>query len=147
MTLTTVERGAETQLFRAPDGCVTISIPMTIRKYSGRRQVVLPRDFHPTSPKDKQELTVLQAALVRARRWQKMIDDGKYKVLRDISNAEDVDPSYVSRVMKLNLLAPEIVELILDDQLECTARFNDFCIDLSSTWADQYKHIKVTSFT
>jgi hypothetical protein len=76
-----------------------------------------------------------------------MLDMGKYKTLRDIAVGENVDPSYVSRVMKLNLLDPEIVELILNDEMECTASFNDFCIDLPSTWADQYTHVKVTSFT
>ena len=49
--------------------------------------------------------------------------------------------------MKLNLLDPEIVELILNDEMECTANFNDFCMNLPCTWADQYTHVKVTSFT
>lgn len=147
MRPTIVERTDEPMLYRAPDGSITISIPMKIRKYSGRSQVLLPKIISHTDFKEKEELTILQAALVRARRWQKMLDTGKYKTLRDIAVGEDVDPSYVSRVMKLNLLDPEIVELILDDEMECTANFNDFCIDLPSTWADQYTHVKVTSFT
>jgi len=147
LTLTTVERGQETRLMRASDGSITISIPMQIRKYSGRTQVIMPRSINYADLKEKAELTILQAALARARHWQKMLDTGKYKTLRDIAVGENVDPSYVSRVMKLNLLDPEIVELILDEDMECTANFNDFCIDLPSTWADQYTHVKVTSFT
>ena len=147
MRPTTVERTDEPTLYRTPDGSITISIPMKIRKYSGRSQVLLPKTINHADFKEKEDLTILQAALVRARRWQKMLDTGKYKTLREISVGENVDPSYVSRVMKLNLLDPEIVELILNDEMECTANFNVFCIDLPSTWSDQYKHVKVTSFS
>jgi hypothetical protein len=147
MTLTTVERTDVPQLFRDKDGNITISIPMRIRKYSGRTQVIMPKSINYSDFKEKAELTILQAALARARRWQKMLDTGKFKSLRDIAVAEDVDPSYVSRVMNLNLLDPEIVELILNDEMECTASFNDFCIGLPSAWADQYRHVKVTSFS
>lgn len=110
-------------------------------------QVILPKSINYSDLKEKAELTILQAALVRARHWQSMLDSGKQKSLREISVAEDVDPSYVSRVMNLNLLDPEIVELILNDEMECTASFNDFCIGLPSAWADQYRHVKVTSFS
>jgi len=147
LTLTTVERSQETRLMRASDGSITISIPMQIRKYSGRTQVIMPKSINYADFKETAELTILQAALARARRWQTMLDSGKHKSLREISVAEDVDPSYVSRVMNLNLLDPEIVELILNDEMECTASFNDFCIGLPSAWADQYRHVKVTSFT
>lgn len=147
MRPTIVERTDEPMLYRTPDGSITISIPMRIRKYSGRTQVIMPKSINYSDFKEKAELTILQAALARARRWQKMLDTGKYKSLRDIAVAEDVDPSYVSRVMNLNLLDPEIVELILNDEMECTASFNDFCIGLPSAWSDQYRHVKVTSFS
>ena len=93
MRPTTVERTDEPMLYRAPDGSITISIPMKIRKYSGRSQVLLPKTISHTDFKEKDELTILQAALVRARRWQMMLDTGKYKTLRDIAVGENVDPS------------------------------------------------------
>ena len=56
----------------------------------------------------------LVKALARAWRWQKLLDDGVYTGLAELADAERVDRSYVSRVLRLTLLAPDIVEKVLD---------------------------------
>lgn len=53
-------------------------------------------------------------ALSRAFRWRKMLDEGVYATLEDLAAAKRLAPSYVSRVLRLTLLAPAIVEAILD---------------------------------
>ena len=53
-------------------------------------------------------------ALARAFRWRKMLDTGVHATLEDLARAKGVAPSYVSRILRLTLLAPEIVEAILD---------------------------------
>lgn len=65
-------------------------------------------------------------------------------MLRDIAISEKVDPSYVSRVMNLNLLGPELVQRILDDDLEAETTFNDLCIDMPLAWQDQGQRVKKT---
>lgn len=65
-------------------------------------------------------------------------------MLRDIAISEKVDPSYVSRVMNLNLLGPELVQRILDDDLEAETTFNDFCIDMPLAWQGQGQRVKKT---
>ena len=64
MRPTTVERTDEPMFYRAQDGSITISIPMKIRKYSGCSQVLLPKTINHADFKEKEELTILQAALV-----------------------------------------------------------------------------------
>ncbi len=59
------------------------------------------------------------------------------------SMSEKVDPSYVSRVMNLNLLSPEIVKRILDDELDTSLSFNDFCIGMPSIWNEQMQRAKI----
>jgi hypothetical protein len=144
MHLTTVEKTDEPMLFREADGAITLSIPIRIRKYSGRQQIVLPKNLSFNDFKEKQDLTILQAALARAKRWQNLLDDGRVQSLRDIAISEKVDPSYVSRVMNLNLLGPELVQRILDDDLEAETTFNDFCIDMPLAWQDQGQRVKKT---
>lgn len=139
MSLTTFERGDESSIHRDFDGAITLSIPIRIRKYSGRQQIVLPKSMGSNPHREIKDLTILQAALARARRWQRMLDSGKAQSLRDIANAEEVDPSYVSRVMNLNLLSPELVQRILDDELDAEISFNDFCINLPPLWNQQYR--------
>jgi hypothetical protein len=46
-----------------------------------------------------------------------MIEAGKYATVREIAEAEGVNASYVSRVLRLTLLAPDIVEKLLVGQV------------------------------
>jgi hypothetical protein len=59
----------------------------------------------------------LVKALARAWRWQRMLDDGVYASVSDIGDAENISKSYVSRILRLALLAPEIVDAILAGRL------------------------------
>ena len=64
-------------------------------------------------------------ALARAFRWRKMLDTGVHATLEDLARAKGVAPSYVSRVLRLTLLAPEIVEAILDGRQPAELQLDD----------------------
>ena len=53
-------------------------------------------------------------AIARAFRWRDMLESGEYATIREIADAEKINESYVGRVLRLTLLAPDIVEAILD---------------------------------
>jgi ParB-like chromosome segregation protein Spo0J len=56
----------------------------------------------------------LVKALVRAHRWQGMLEEGRFASVRELAEAERVSLSYISRTLRLTLLAPDIVERVLD---------------------------------
>ena len=56
----------------------------------------------------------LVKALARAWRWQRMLDEGRFASVRELAEAERVSLSYISRVLRLTLLAQDIVERILE---------------------------------
>ena len=143
MKLTTLEQKDISTMRREDDGTITISIPIRIRKYSGRQQVFLPQNIVFNDFKEKQDLTVLQTALARGRQWQMMLESGKFKNLREIAAEEKVDPGYVSRIMNMNLLCPEIVRRILDDDIESDFAFNEIYRDIPVRWDEQFKKFKV----
>ena len=89
---------------------VTIHIPLTSRKRGGRKLVVTP-DGAEWAPRPRVDNAIVKA-LARAFRWRKMLDTGAYGTLEDLALAKCVAPSYVSRVLRLTLLAPDIVEAI-----------------------------------
>ena len=64
-------------------------------------------------------------ALARAFRWRKMLDEGVHATLEDLAKAKGVPPSYVSRVLRLTRLAPEIVEAILDGRQPPKMKLDD----------------------
>jgi hypothetical protein len=60
----------------------------------------------------------LLKALGRAFRWQKLLDDGTYASISDIARAETLDRTYVGDILRLTLLAPWVVEAILEGRQE-----------------------------
>jgi hypothetical protein len=52
-------------------------------------------------------------AIVRAFRWRDMLENDEYATIREIAAAEKINETYVGRVLRLTLLAPDIVEAIL----------------------------------
>jgi hypothetical protein len=53
-------------------------------------------------------------ALTRAFRWRKLLETGVFATVEEIPTAEKINSSYVGRILRLTLLAPEIVDAILD---------------------------------
>jgi hypothetical protein len=61
----------------------------------------------------RQDVTVVKA-LARAFRWRRMLEDGSYSTIKELAAAERINASYLCRVLRLTLLAPHLVEAILD---------------------------------
>jgi hypothetical protein len=43
-----------------------------------------------------------------------MLDEGRFASVRELAEAERVSVSYIGRILRLTLLAPDIIERILD---------------------------------
>jgi hypothetical protein len=92
---------------------VVVRIPMRFQRRGGRKRIIAP-DGSELAPATKaQPDGTLVKALARAWRWQRMLDGGVYASVSDIGDAENISKSYVSRILRLALLAPDVVEDIL----------------------------------
>jgi hypothetical protein len=86
---------------------------MRFQRRRGRKRIVAP-DGSELAPTTKpQPDGTLVKALARAWRWQRMLDDGVYATVSEIGDSENISKSYVSRLLRLALLAPDSVEDIL----------------------------------
>lgn len=91
----------------------TVTVPFTIRRRGGRKLVLTP-DGTTASPHQRERTdNALIKALARAFRWRKLLETGEFTTIEEIAEAERINPSYVSRILRMTLLAPEIVENIL----------------------------------
>ena len=99
---------------RLDGGTLIVRIPTRFRRRGGRKRIVAPdgREIVPTM-KSLPDGTLVKA-LARAHRWQGMLEDGRFASLRELAEAERVNFSYISRILRLTLLAPEIVEHVMD---------------------------------
>jgi hypothetical protein len=102
--------GVETRL----DGTtLVVRIPMRFQRRGGRKRIVAPDGSEIASSTKPQPDGALVKALARAWRWQPMLDQGVYASISDIGDVDKISKSYVSRILRLALLAPDIVEAIL----------------------------------
>ena len=92
---------------------LTVTVPFAIRKRGGRKLVITP-DGTTTAPVTRARLdNALLKALARGFRWRKLLETGDFSTIEEIADAENINPSYVSRVLRMTLLAPDTVEAIL----------------------------------
>jgi hypothetical protein len=92
------------------DGCLTIRLPLTFARRRGRKRIITPdgKTLEPAS--HAEEATTLVKAIARAYHWKRMLEEGHYTSMQDLANAEKVTPSFLARILRLTLLAPDIVE-------------------------------------
>ncbi|MEO8859252.1 MAG: LacI family transcriptional regulator [Burkholderiaceae bacterium] len=131
-------------LLRATDGAVTVSIPIRIRRHGGRKQVVVPQGIS-AALNATAAPTALQVALARGHRWLRQIESGRATNISAIAKAENVDRSYISRMINLTTLAPEIQAAILDETLPDTVSLFDLASDTPLSWEEQRGRVLLAS--
>lgn len=89
---------------------VTVHVPFRLVKRGGRKEMQLPEG---TTQLRKADNTLVKA-LARAFRWKRMLESGEFATIAELAEREGIAPSYMTRVLRLTLLAPDIVEAILE---------------------------------
>jgi hypothetical protein len=133
-------QGAETRL----DGTtLVVRIPMRFQRRGGRKRIVTP-DGSALAPSTKpQPDSTLVKALARAWRWQRMLDEGVCTSVSEIGDAENISKSYVSRILRLALLAPDIVEAILAGKTDQTFMLETLEQPLPGSWEEQRRGLGI----
>jgi hypothetical protein len=93
---------------------ITVRVPLAIRRRPGRKTVVTPEGAPAAVPTRTRADPTLVKALARAFRYQRLLDEGCYASISEMAAAERVDRGYLGRVLRLTLLAPDIVDAILN---------------------------------
>jgi hypothetical protein len=145
MSETSIQKTGETTVIAASDGRVTLSVPIRIKRRSGRNLVTLPIDPVTGEPGKARPwdtaTTPLQLALARGHRWLAMLESGEVKSLKEIAAREGIDNSYVSRMVNLTTLAQDIVAAILDDAMPNHVTLFDLAVDPPALWEDQWNRV------
>lgn len=89
---------------------VTVHVRFRPVKRGGRKEIQLPDGAAHSRRAD----STLVKALARAFRWKRMLESGEFTTIAELAEHEGIAPSYMTRVLRLSLLAPEIVTAVLD---------------------------------
>ena len=95
------------------DGTITVHIPISFKKHGGRKYIITP-DLAPEVFAKPEVRNSLVKALGQAFYWKKLLDTGQALSLPDIAHKVKSNGGYIGRVMRLTLLAPDIIEAILN---------------------------------
>ena len=132
-----IQKTGEPDVIEASDGRLTLSVPIQIKRRSGRKLVTLPNGETVKARPWDTATTPLQLALARGHRWLAMLESGEVKTMRELAAREGVDNSYVSRMVNLTTLAPDIVAAILDDTMPNHVTLFDLAVDPPALWDEQ----------
>ena len=113
-----------------------VSISVTFLQRGGRKQILSPPGTAPWSPAPRVDGALVKA-VVRAHRWRELLEGGKYVSSAELAKAEQVNDSYLSRILRLTLLAPDIIEAILAGRQAGTLQLDDLLKPLPAEWERQ----------
>ena len=117
---------------------VTVRVPISIRRRGGRKLVLAPDGTDVTAaPVARHIDNAMVKAIARAFRWRDMLESGEYATIREIADAEKINESYVGRVLRLTLLAPDIVEGILGGRQPAGLQLDGLMRRFPVLWAEQ----------
>ena len=119
---------------------VTVRVPLAIRKWGGRKVVVSPDgSVLPGAPRHLATSAdpALLKAMGRAFRWKRLLDAGTFASVSDIARVEKIDRGYAGSVLRLTLLAPDLVEAILEGRAGEAATLPRLIEPWPIIWQDQ----------
>jgi hypothetical protein len=119
---------------------VVIDIPMTFRRRSGRKEIVLPSGAI-TSAVPPKPPSPLALAVARALQWQEMIESGEAPSISDLARRLKLDTSFVARTIRLAALAPDIIGAILDGQEPDGLSLQLLRRDVPLLWDEQHRQV------
>jgi len=111
---------------------ITVHVPFRVVKRGGRKEMHLPEGAAQLRRTD----STLIKALARAYRWKRLLDAGSFATIEEIAAHERISASYLTRVMRLTLLAPDIIEAILDGRTPARG-MDELLNPMTPVWSKQ----------
>lgn len=115
---------------------VTLHVPFRIVTRGGRKEMQMPEGASQLRRTDN----TLVKALARAFRWKRMLESGEFATIAELAEREAIAPSYMTRVLRLTLLSPDIVEAILDGRHNPEVELTRLSEPLPFAWAEHSAH-------
>ena len=119
---------------------ITGRIPMSWKRHGGRKMIIAPYGSDAWAmARPRPDETLIRAA--RAHRWKRMLDGGSCRSAGELAEAEGVTRSFVNRLLRLTLLAPDIVETILEGRQPRAMQLDDLTRVMLTTWDEQKQRV------
>ena len=118
---------------------IRVVIPLTIRKRNGRPKIRPPGDIDQRNGRT-QDPHVLRA-IARAWAWRRQLEAGAASTIQDIAATEKVSDRFVSRMMRLAYLSPDVLEHLVIRRVPPALSLNDLVTVADRPWAEQMEAV------
>jgi len=119
---------------------LVVRIPLQFKRRGGRKEIIVPQGLDARDQAQPRTNSALVLAVARAHRWKELLESGRYATIRELAADLGLDNSYVARMLRLTLLAPEIIEAIMQgdepDGLSLAKLVNP-----PGLWLEQRQHL------
>jgi hypothetical protein len=119
---------------------ITVRVPLAIRHRPGRKTVVTPM-ADGVAPVTTRADPALVKALARAFRYQRMLEQGRYASISEMAAAERIERGYLGSLLRLTLLAPDLVEFVLDGRGADRVALPALLRPIPLVWAQQRERL------
>jgi hypothetical protein len=119
-----------------------IRVPLPPRRRGARKFVVGPGGLAWTGRRVVVDNTIVKA-LGRAHRWKALLESGEYGSMTELAKVENINLSYLCRVLRLTLLAPDITEALLAGKHICRLQLSDLLRPIPLIWAEQRDRLEI----
>ncbi len=113
---------------------------MTFRRRAGKAVIVLPNGERAVERREALIDNAMVKLIARGHRWHRKLFDGTHASIADIAKSENINPSFVSRVLRLAYLSPVLVEAILDGKYPAHLTMKDLMEPFPMEWERQREH-------
>jgi hypothetical protein len=120
-------------------GTMVVSIPVAFAQRGGRKQIIVPVGAEDWLTRSASPRTAIVTAVAKAHHWRTLLEHGEFISAAELAKASKVNESYLCRVLRLALLAPDIVEAILDGRQPPTLELKDLLRPFPIEWEAQRK--------
>lgn len=124
---------------------IVVHLPLRPNRRAGRKYLIAPNGATTPAECETPQLQTMQKALVRAHLWRREIETGKYDGVRDFARREKINEDYVFRQISLTLLAPAVVEAILENKQPKYTTLQDLYGLSQRLWGEQTNQVLVNT--
>lgn len=118
------------------DATIRIHVPIKLKRKGGRKLILSPAAAAPVASLAQLDATLMNG-IAKAWRWQALYERGEFSCLNDFADKYRINKSYAARVMRLNVLAPDIRLAIMEGRQPRDLQLADLLHPFPEDWQAQ----------
>jgi hypothetical protein len=123
-------------VLRLDGDCLVFRVPLKIKRRRDHKGIIAPESGAEGSSPRSRTNEPLALIVARAHRWLGLLESGRYASIRELALDVGVDNSYLARLLRLTLLAPDIIEAIMQGD-EPDGLSLAKLVNLPASWPEQ----------